>query len=258
MKGRFVSYPQEHVLISFTSSCYDMPPVKTDLLEYLLNKIKFVILKGKSFTCLATTKLKLLDIKNYITSGFDNAKFIRAYKVEQQKFYWPYEWFQNFQQLHEPTLSSNKAFYSSLKKENISQETYTLCQTFGKRKTGPACGTILGITTIWSGAWAVFASCGKIIQCEQGSWLGRFQKQLDSPRFDPLAHVLRPATWCLLHFINQSNSDLHQLINKNVCGGLSVVFQREHQAGVMYIRQHDFGKNANLCKQILGYDANSL
>jgi len=152
MKGRFVSYPQEHVLIGFTSSCYDMPPVKTDLLEYLLNKIKFVILKGKSFTCLATTKLKLLDIKNYITSGFDNAKFIRAYKVEQQKFYWPYEWFQNFQQLHEPTLSSNKAFYSSLKKENISQETYTLCQTFGKRKTGPACGTILGITTIWSGA----------------------------------------------------------------------------------------------------------
>jgi len=58
--------------------------------------------------------------------------------------------------------------------------------------------------------------------------------------------------------MNQSNSDLHQLINKNVFGGLSVVFQREHQAGVMYIRQHDFGKNAKLCKQILGYDANSL
>ena len=77
-----------------------------------------------------------------------------------------------------------------------------------------------------SASRAVSASCGKIIQCEQGTWLGRFQKQLDSPRFDPLAHVLRPATWCLLHFINQSNSDLHQLINKNVCGGLSVVFQR--------------------------------
>jgi len=141
---------QKHILIGFNSSSYDMPPVKAHQLEYLLNKIKFVILKGKHFTCLATAKLKFLNINNYITLGFDYAKFIRAYEVEQQKFHWPYEWFQNFQQLHEPTLSSHKAFYSSLKKENISQETYALCQTFGKRKTGPACGIILNITTIWT------------------------------------------------------------------------------------------------------------
>jgi len=58
--------------------------------------------------------------------------------------------------------------------------------------------------------------------------------------------------------INQSNSDLHQLIKKNVCGGLSVVFHREHQADVMYICHREFGANAKLCKKMLGYDANSL
>jgi len=110
MKGRFVSYLQQHILIDFNSSCYDMPLVKAHQLEYLMNKIKFVILKGKRFTCLATAKLKFLDIKNYITPGFAYAMFIRAYEVEQQKFYWPYEWFQKFQQLHEPTLSSHKRF----------------------------------------------------------------------------------------------------------------------------------------------------
>jgi len=60
------------------------------------------------------------------------------------------------------------------------------------------------------------------------------------------------------NLVNQSNSDLHQLIKKNVCGGLSVVFHREHQADVMYIRHREFGDNAKLCKKILGYDANSL
>jgi len=87
VKGRLVSYLQEHIVIGFNSSCYDIPLVKAYLLEYLLDKIKFVILKGKSFTCLATTKLKLLDIKNCIAPGFDYAKFIRANEVEQQKFY---------------------------------------------------------------------------------------------------------------------------------------------------------------------------
>jgi len=110
VKGRFVLYLQEHIVIGFNSSCYDIPLEKAHLLEYLLGEIKFVILKGKSFTCLTTGKLKFLDIKNYIAPGFDNARFIRAYEVEQQKFYWPYEWFQNFQQLDEPTLPPHEVF----------------------------------------------------------------------------------------------------------------------------------------------------
>jgi len=58
--------------------------------------------------------------------------------------------------------------------------------------------------------------------------------------------------------ITHSNSDLQQLIKKNVCGGLSVVFHSEHQADVTYIRHREFGENAKLCKKILWYDANSL
>ena len=76
VKGRFVLYLQEHIVIGFNSSCYDIPLEKAHLLEYLLDKIKFVILKGKRFTCLTTSKLKFLDIKNYIAAGFDYAKFL--------------------------------------------------------------------------------------------------------------------------------------------------------------------------------------
>jgi len=38
MKGRFVSYLQEHIFIGFNSSCYDIPLVKAHLLEYILDK----------------------------------------------------------------------------------------------------------------------------------------------------------------------------------------------------------------------------
>jgi len=84
VKVQFVSYLQEHIVFGFNSSSYDIPLVKAHLMEYLLYKIKFVILKGKSFTCLTTAKLKFLDIKNYIALGFDYAKFIKAYEMVQQ------------------------------------------------------------------------------------------------------------------------------------------------------------------------------
>ena len=54
VKGRFISYLQDHIVIGFNSSSYDIPLVKAHLLEYVLHKIKFVILKGKGFTRLTT------------------------------------------------------------------------------------------------------------------------------------------------------------------------------------------------------------
>ena len=35
VEGRFVSYPQEHVVVGFNSSCYDIALVKAHLMEYL-------------------------------------------------------------------------------------------------------------------------------------------------------------------------------------------------------------------------------
>jgi len=258
VKGRLFSYLQEHIVIGFNSSCYDIPLVKAYLLEYLLDKIKFVILEGKSFTCLTTAKLKFLDIKNHIAPGFDYAKFIRAYEVEQQKFYWLYEWFQNFQQLDEPTLPPHAAFYSSLKKENISQEAYALCQTVWKDKNWTSKPDHLEYYNNLD-VEPFLQAVEKLFNANKELGLDAFKSSLTLPGLTlqlMLFSDLPPGVYFTL--INQSNSDLHQLIKKNVCGGLSVVFHREHQADVTYIRHREFGESAKLCKKILGYDANSL
>jgi len=227
VKGRFVSYLQEHIVIGFNSSPYDIPLVKAHLLEYLLDKIKFVILKGKSFTCLTATKLKFLGIKNYTAPGFDYAKFIRAYEVEQQKFYWPYEWFQNFQQLDEATLPPHAAFCSSLKKENTSQEAYALCQTVWKDKNWTS---MLDHHEYYNNLDVEpFLQAGeKLFNANKELGLDAFKSSLTLPglTLQLMFSDLPPGVFFTL--INQSNSDLHQLIKKNVCAGLSVVFHREY------------------------------
>ena len=232
--------------------------MKAHLLEYLLGEIKFVILKGKSFTCLTTAKLIFLDVKNYIAPGFDYVKFIRAYEVEQQRFYWGYEWFQNFQQLDEPTLPPHEVFYSSLKKENISQEAYALCQTVWKEKNWTSMRDHLEYY-INLDLEPFLQAVEKLFNANKELGLDSFKSSLTLPglTLHLMFSDLPPGVYFSL--INQSNSDLHhQLIKKNVCGGLSVVFHREHQADVIYIRHREFGENAKLCKKILGYDANSL
>jgi len=98
----------------------------------------------------------------------------------------------------------------------------------------------------------------KLFNANKELGLDAFKSSLTLPGLTLLVMFsdLPPGVYFTL--INQSNSDLHQLIKKNVCGGLSVVFHRENQADVTYIRHHEFGENAKLCKKILGYDANSL
>ena len=78
VKGRFVSYLQEYIVIGFNSSSYDIPLVKRTCWNTCWTKSSLLFLKGKSFTFLTTAKLKFLDIKNYIAPGFDYAKFIRV------------------------------------------------------------------------------------------------------------------------------------------------------------------------------------
>ena len=176
--------------------------------------------------------------------------------MEQQKFYLPNEWFQNFQQLDEPTLPPHAAFRSSLK-ENISQEAYALCQTVWKDKNWTSMRDHLEYYNHLD-AEPFLQAVEKLFNASKELGLDAFKTSLTLPSLtlQLMFSDLPPGVYFTL--INQSNSDLHQLIKKNVCGGLSVLFHREHQADVMYIRHREFVENAKLCRKILGYDANSL
>ena len=57
---------------------------------------------------------------------------------------------------------------------------------------------------------------------------------------------------------DKRNQDLHHLVKDNLCGGPSIIFHRHHEKEQTKIREADYKDQAELCKGILGLDANGL
>ena len=57
---------------------------------------------------------------------------------------------------------------------------------------------------------------------------------------------------------NEQNKDLHETLNNGLTGGLSIILNRHHEAGIKKIRQSELGKAARSCEAIVSYDANTL
>ncbi|KAL9978114.1 hypothetical protein ACROYT_G015598 [Oculina patagonica] len=90
--------------------------------------IRFTVKRNNNHICIKTDFLKLLDISNYVAPGFSYGQFLKAYECEQTKGFFPYEWIDSLDKLKETSLPPHKAFYSSLKNTNITDQEYTYCQ----------------------------------------------------------------------------------------------------------------------------------
>ena len=64
--NEFHSYCKELVVLGFNSASYDLNLIKPTFIETLLKDIQFVIKRTNSYLCLKTSKLRILDIKNFL------------------------------------------------------------------------------------------------------------------------------------------------------------------------------------------------
>lgn len=62
---------------------------------------------------LKTKMLKFLDITNYLAPGYNYDKFLKAYNVEQEKGFFPYEWFDDLEKLNATELPPPRLFIVS-------------------------------------------------------------------------------------------------------------------------------------------------
>ena len=69
-----------------------------------------------------TEKLRFLDIQSYVAPGINYALFLKAYGVEEQKSFFPYEYLDCKEKLQEDSLPTYEAFYSELKGKNVLDE----------------------------------------------------------------------------------------------------------------------------------------
>jgi hypothetical protein len=78
--------------------------------------------------CISTNKLKFLDIINYLAPGFSYSKYLAAFKIEETKGVFCYEYITDLGKLNETSLPPHSAFFSPLKNCNVSETEYALCK----------------------------------------------------------------------------------------------------------------------------------
>ena len=122
-------YLQELPVIGFNSGQYDLNAMKISFLSYIAEheNVKLVVNRNNNYMCVKTENLKLLDISNYLATGFSYVQFLKAYGCSEEKGHFPCEWMTTLEKLKHTVLPPKEAFYSSLRNQHISEGDYQHC-----------------------------------------------------------------------------------------------------------------------------------
>ena len=245
-------------VIGFNSSKYDLNAIKRFFVPLLIRNSDveqascFVIKRQNTFMCLSTDKLKFVDICNYLAPGFSYDKYLKAYGCAQQKGHFPYEYMNDLCKLEDRALPQQSAFFSRLTSEGISDTDYAACQAVWRDNRM----TTMRDYLIWYNNRDVepfLEAIAKQATFYRDRHIEMFKDGISVPGLSLLYlfNDLPPDT----NFVNfnRTNSDLHQLVKDNIVGGPAIIFHRYHEKDVTKIRGGD-----ELCRAIVGYDANAL
>ena len=253
--GCMERYMSQVPIIGFNSAKYDLNLIKRCLAKHLeMHEASqaFVIKKDNAYACIATDKLKFLDITQYLAAGSSYAGFLKAYQVAGSKGHFPYEWFDSIEKLDFSSLPAHQCFYSCLKGTNISEAEYEYCQMVWQSQ---------GMTTFRDFlVWYNNLDVGPFVEAVEKFQLFYFEKGIDV--FKTAISVPGIARQMLFRtareqqanfaLFDSNNADLYHTIKANIVGGPSIIFTRHHCAGKTCIR------GQKPCRAILGFDANAL
>ena len=223
-------------MIGFNSASCNLNLIKPTLIQILFEDIQFVIKRTNSYLCLKTSKLQFLDIKNFLASGFYYRKFFIAFGVEQRKFYFPYEFVTDFDEL-KIGLPEYSAFYSSLHKSNITQEVYNLVVKTRMEKSGSFLPDML--------IYCNLLDCVPFVQAFQNLLQPYLQPGLDIfktsfsvsgvAKLQMMKIILKNAFFCLFP---KRHGDQYKTLQSQLTGGLSLIFCRLAIFGETKIHNH--------------------
>ena len=248
------SWLRQLPVIGFNSGHYDLNVIKKFYIPYMVknNDIQFVIKRQNTFMCFSTPKLKFLDVTQYLAPGVSYDKYLKAYGCELHKGHFPYEYMDNLRKLDDCALPPQAAFFSRLKNEGISDTDYAACQAVWRDNGMETLREYL----IWYNNRDVTPFLDAIAK-QAGFYkhqnIDMFKDGISVPGLS-LLHLFNdlPNDTYFTVF-NRTNSDLHELVKDNIVGGPAIIFHRYHEKGITKIRG-----GSELCRKIVGYDANAL
>ena len=240
----------------FNSGKFDFNIMKSYLIPYILSsgeEIEQAIKKENGYMAVSTERLLFLDVSNYLSAGTSYSKWLKSWKVEEQKGWWPYENFTSLEYLNKTQLPPKADFYSDLKQEGISDQDYEYLKQVWVNE---GMGTLRDLLVWYNNKDTKPMVAG----------LNRMGEKFQDMNIDMLkggcislpglayAHLVKTLPKRIsLPLWNNKTKQWHYKLRENICGGPSIIFCRYHEKGKTKIRR--VGKT---CQKIFGMDANAL
>ena len=114
LQEHFERYCNTLPVFGFNSAKYDINLIKSYLLPILVNERQIeptVIKKANQFVSFKFGDVQLLDIMNFLGGATSLDSFLKAYKTEETKGFFPYEWFDNPEKLNNKELPPYDSFF---------------------------------------------------------------------------------------------------------------------------------------------------
>jgi hypothetical protein len=260
VKHNLMSYINRVPVIGFNSGRYDLNLIKKEFHAYFsMEKTEIQTIKRcNQYIAVYTENLVFLDMFNYLAPGYSYANYLKAFLKDCEKGFFPYEWMNGLRKLNNTKLPPRQAFYSTLTNTTITQVDYKKCQAIWVAKKMKTMQDYL----IYYNNLDVepfVRAINKHTQFFTERGVDMFKDGLTLPGLT-LKFLFNNTNANAMPYVlfSQKEQDIHQLVRKNLVGGPSIVFHRQHCSGVTRIRERLYGSKSRICRHILGVDANSL
>lgn len=263
------------ILFCFFIYRYDLNLVKSGLAKGLgIDERGFVIKRQNAYIAISAEKLKFLDISQYLATGTSYKQFLKAYGVQEDKGFFPYEFLDGPEKLDYENLPPYDAFYSTLKRRNTLEEEVIKWKEGGSKGSQPPSGedNYRLLLRVWHEQgmktlrdlliWYNNKDTGPFVTAVEKMQRFYFEKGIDVFKGSislpgiarSMIHAYAAKENASFSLIDERNKDLFQTIKRGIVGGPSVVFHRETKAGVTNIRDDP----SYPCQRVIGLDANAL
>ena len=128
LQQHFERYISTLPVFGFNSGKYDLNLIKSYLLPYLIHERDIqpmVIKKANHFVSFKFGDVQFLDILNFLGGATSLDSFLKTYKTNETKGFFPYEWFESRNKLDATFLPPYECFFSKLRDHNPLEKEFT-------------------------------------------------------------------------------------------------------------------------------------
>ena len=286
LQEQFERYCNTLPVFSFNSAKYDLNLIKSYLLPILVNERQIeptFIKKANQFVSFKFGNVQLLDIMNFLGGATSLDSILKAYKTEETKGFFPYEWFDKPEKLNNQELPPYNSFFSKLRNINPLEKDYNdfgNLTTSGLSSEQAVCKLRLNkvpptgdefyafLRSIWESEgtksfedflmWYNNKDVVPTLEAMQKMIEFYHQNEIDMLKLGctlpKLANIcLHKSTDSKFYPFTESDKDLLEKIREDMVGGLSIVLTRNAVVDETFIR-----KSTNLCESIVAIDASRI